>query len=380
MLVFVTFIYGVVYLVMAKGIKVSGKVAIITVLGPYVFLTILFLRVVWLPGCWEGIQYMLFPDFGKLLKWEVWQTALNQCFFQNNIGFGTIMTFASFRNSRLKVYATTKWLIALNVLSGILAALIVFGYIGYFSNSTGISIEDLPLSGPSLIFITYPASLALMPFPRFWMCLFFLTMIFLGVDTLLANLEVPSYALIDFKNSRRASNQINTSHTNMELKEVNSEALLENKPTQLIYVPGLLNKMSDESIRFGVCLFAFSSGLVYCFQSGFRLIGYVNTFCTVFSTSIGLILDVIIFYFTGHFRNTQTKLHHLSRETSSPIIHFCLKYLAIPLTLLIFLVWVPTLPSSFAIILENGDLVALAFLLFATILINSPTLLTLIFN
>lgn len=204
-----------VFLIIAKGIKVSGKVAMFTVIGPYVFLIILFIRISLLPGSLSGIKYMMVPDFKRLLDFGVWQTALNQSFYQNNFGFGTVMTFASFRSVRFPVKKSLRVLIIINVLSGILSALIVFGYIGFFSHTSGIAIEDLPLSGPSLVFITYPASLAMMPFPRFWLFLFFLTMILLGIDSQLALLETAAYALIDLRNRYKISR-------NEDLRGVNS--------------------------------------------------------------------------------------------------------------------------------------------------------------
>ena len=86
-----------------------------------------------------------------------------------------------------------------NFASSLLATLIVFGYMGYFSNISGIPIDQLPLSGPSLIFVTYPASLAMMPFPRFWIFIFFLTMVLLTIDSQIGLLECIAYCLIDYR-------------------------------------------------------------------------------------------------------------------------------------------------------------------------------------
>ena len=196
--VLVTFI--ILYFIIAKGIKVSGKVAIFTVIGPYVLLFILFCRVLSLEGSWKGIKYVLVPEFSKLFNFSVWQSALNQSFFQNNIGYGTLMTFASFRNKKTKIQKSSLILICANFFSAVFSAVIVFGYLGYFSTHSNIEIEKLPLSGPTLVFVTYPASLAMMPFPRIWLVLFFFTMLLLTIDSELGLLECLSYFLIDLKN------------------------------------------------------------------------------------------------------------------------------------------------------------------------------------
>ena len=142
---------------------------------------------------------MLTPNFSKLLDINVWQDALSQTFFQNNIGYGVILSFASFRNKKDPLQSTSYILVFANLASSLLATLIVFGYMGYFSTISGIPIDQLPLSGPSLIFVTYPASLAMMPFPRFWIFLFFLTMMLLTIDSQLGLLECIAYCMIDFR-------------------------------------------------------------------------------------------------------------------------------------------------------------------------------------
>lgn len=54
---------------------------------------------------------------------------------------------------------------------------------GYMSKISGIAIDDLPLSGPDLTFIAYPAVLTMLPFENAWAVVFFAVMIFLGIDT-----------------------------------------------------------------------------------------------------------------------------------------------------------------------------------------------------
>jgi SNF family Na+-dependent transporter len=191
--------YFIIYLIIAKGIKVSGKVAIFTVLGPYVLFLLLFIRIIFLPGSFSGMKYMLTPNFSKLFEFSVWQDALSQTFFQNNIGYGVILSFASFRSKRDPIQSTSYILVFANFASSLLSTLIVFGYMGYFSEISGIPIDKLPLSGPSLIFVTYPASLAMMPFPRIWIFIFFLTMVLLTIDSQIGLLECIAYFIIDYR-------------------------------------------------------------------------------------------------------------------------------------------------------------------------------------
>jgi solute carrier family 6 amino acid transporter-like protein 5/7/9/14 len=61
----------VVFLVIIKGVKSSGKVSYFLALFPYCVLITLLIRAVTLEGAWNGIKFFITPDFSKLLKPQV---------------------------------------------------------------------------------------------------------------------------------------------------------------------------------------------------------------------------------------------------------------------------------------------------------------------
>jgi len=71
----------------------------------------------------------------------------------------------------------------MTLICGIIGALTVFSYIGYISEIKNIPINRIPLSGPELTFVIYPAILSQMPFSNLLAILFFLIMMLLGIDT-----------------------------------------------------------------------------------------------------------------------------------------------------------------------------------------------------
>ncbi|XP_046558949.1 sodium- and chloride-dependent glycine transporter 2-like [Haliotis rubra] len=83
---------------LAKGIKSIGKVVYVTATMPYVFLFILLVRGLTLPGGPQGVLFFITPDFNKLLDVQVWVTACVQVFFSLGPGYGGLISMASYNN------------------------------------------------------------------------------------------------------------------------------------------------------------------------------------------------------------------------------------------------------------------------------------------
>lgn len=69
------------YVRIAKGVKVSGKVAIYTGTLPFILLIVLIIRGSFLPGAMNGLAYILYPDFSKVFNLMIWKDAIIQCLF-----------------------------------------------------------------------------------------------------------------------------------------------------------------------------------------------------------------------------------------------------------------------------------------------------------
>ena len=87
-----------------KGVSSSGKVAYFTALFPYAVLITLLVRGTTLPGAGEGILYFITPQWEKIATPQVWYAAVNQCFFSLSVGFGPIVSFASYNSFRHPIY------------------------------------------------------------------------------------------------------------------------------------------------------------------------------------------------------------------------------------------------------------------------------------
>ncbi len=75
-----------------------------TALFPYVVLTILMVRGLFLNGSMKGIEYYIRPDLSKLNDASVWVDAASQTFFSLGPGFGVLMAFASYNDFHHNVF------------------------------------------------------------------------------------------------------------------------------------------------------------------------------------------------------------------------------------------------------------------------------------
>jgi SNF family Na+-dependent transporter len=64
------------YFCIAKGVKVSGKIAVYTGSLPFLILCILIIRGLFLPGSFNGLYYLLKPDFRKIFSLSIWSEAV----------------------------------------------------------------------------------------------------------------------------------------------------------------------------------------------------------------------------------------------------------------------------------------------------------------
>lgn len=74
-----------VFLILVKGVKSSGKASYVLAIFPYVVLSILFVRALTLPGSLNGIKYFLTPQWDRIFDPKVWYAAVTQVFFSLSV-------------------------------------------------------------------------------------------------------------------------------------------------------------------------------------------------------------------------------------------------------------------------------------------------------
>ncbi|XP_042889866.1 sodium- and chloride-dependent glycine transporter 1-like [Penaeus japonicus] len=211
-----------------RGIRVMGKVVWITAMFPFIMLFILLIRGVTLPGAEDGIYFYIYPKFNKLKEMkflftlsvakisilydspsyilclfpflhlnQVWAAAAIQTFYSLGPGWGSLISFGSYNKYHNRCTRDAVIVPILNCSASILAGFVVFSVLGFMAKRAGVSVEEVAVAGPSLVFVIYPEAISLMPVAPFWSILFFLMLFFLGIDACFAYIETPVTCFLD---------------------------------------------------------------------------------------------------------------------------------------------------------------------------------------
>ena len=198
-------VWIVVFIVLFKGVRKGIEVANKFFIPLLVILFgIIVIRAVTLPGAAEGLNAFFTPDWGEIGKGSVWVAAYGQIFFSLSIAFGIMIAYSSYLPKKSDI--TNNAFITGFANSGfeLLAGIGIFSALGFMAQSQGVEVDKVVDGGVNLVFVVLPQIINTLPaFKEPFAVLFFLSIIFAGLSSLISIVEAYVSAVQDKFNITR---------------------------------------------------------------------------------------------------------------------------------------------------------------------------------
>ncbi|KFB53948.1 sodium-dependent nutrient amino acid transporter 3 [Anopheles sinensis] len=318
--------------ILIRGIRSSGKAAYFLAIFPYVILLVLLVQVCSLEGAWDGISFLLKPQWEKLLDVKVWQAAVTQCFFSLTISLGAVIVFSSYNNFSNNIYRDSMIISWLDTFTSLMSGFIVFGILGNIASITGNTVETLKetlkLGGPGLTFITYPDAIAKLEAGRnVFAVLFFLMFFLLGLG----------------------------SNTGIVTTIVSG-------------VKDRYPQLTDWKVVSVVSIYGFSTGLIYITPGGFDVLGVVNDYGVELTVLTLVILEIVTFCWVYGVNRICHDIKFMLDISTGIFWRVCWGFVTFTI---IFTIWIFSMKNFTAHDVPDG-LNALGWCLFALVVVQVP--------
>lgn len=233
-----------------KGIGATSVVFIPVLVLAFAALVV---RALFLPGAADGLDALFTPDWAALASTSVWAAAFGQIFFSLSVGFGIMITYASYVQRDTDM--TGSGLVVGFANSGfeLLAGIGVFAALGFMAQANGVSVGEVATDGLGLAFIAFPAIISEAPAGALIGVLFFASLVLAGLTSLISVIEVVVSAVRDKFAMTRRNAALAVSVPSAVL------SLLFFSTTSGVYVLDIVDNFIN---RFGILLVAVASMVV----------------------------------------------------------------------------------------------------------------------
>ncbi|WP_306368481.1 sodium-dependent transporter [Nocardiopsis sp. CC223A] len=192
-------VWAVVLVVLAlgvrRGIEMANRIFIPLLV---VLFLVLVVQALTLDGAATGLNAFFTPQWDRMLDGEVWIAAYGQIFFSLSIGFGIMVTYASYLKRRADLSGSAMVAGFANSSFELLAGIGVFAALGFMATAGGTAVNEVATAGIGLAFVAFPQIISTLPFGgAVFGVLFFACLVVAGLTSLISIVEVIISAVRD---------------------------------------------------------------------------------------------------------------------------------------------------------------------------------------
>ncbi|WP_026454543.1 sodium-dependent transporter [Saccharomonospora iraqiensis] len=177
-----------------KGIERAARIFIPLLAVLFVVLVI---RALTLPGATDGLNALFSPDWSAITDGSVWVAAYGQIFFTLSVGFGIMVTYASYLRRRADLSGSALVAGFANGSFELLAGIGVFATLGFMAAGTGTPVGEIATSGIGLAFVAFPEIISSMPGGEIFGVVFFASLTIAGLTSLISIVQVVVSSVAD---------------------------------------------------------------------------------------------------------------------------------------------------------------------------------------
>ena len=172
-----------------KGVELANKICLPLLL---VLFGIMVYKAVNLPGAIVGLNAFFEPNWVKMKDPNVWLAAYGHIFFSLSVGFGIMVTYASYLKKNTNLTGAGLVVGFANSSFELIAGIGIFAAIGFMAVSTGQDVSEVASGGVGLAFFVFPKIISTMGSSGDLIgFLFFGSLVVAGISSLISILEVP---------------------------------------------------------------------------------------------------------------------------------------------------------------------------------------------
>jgi solute carrier family 6 (neurotransmitter transporter, GABA) member 1 len=156
-------------------------------------------RAISLTGASDGVAEYVGKFDGSVLsdRPDVWSTAVSQCFFSLSITMGTMTAYGSGCPRHEPAFINTCVIAASDTMFSFISGFAVFAALGHLAYLQGVTVDDIPYAGFSLVFGTWPVVFGTLKGGEHWVRLLFFNLLLLGIDSAFSITESPLAVIMD---------------------------------------------------------------------------------------------------------------------------------------------------------------------------------------
>ncbi|QBI53501.1 sodium-dependent transporter [Streptomonospora litoralis] len=156
-----------------------------------VLFLILVVQALFLDGAAAGLNAFFQPDWSSITDGSVWVAAYGQIFFTLSVGFGIMITYASYLRRKSDLAGSALVAGFANGSFELLAGIGVFATLGFMAGVENEPISQVATDGLGLAFVAFPQIINNIPFaPGLFGLLFFVSLVIAGLTSLVSIVEV----------------------------------------------------------------------------------------------------------------------------------------------------------------------------------------------